>query len=106
MPNCTAKCQSLREKLTIYEGTFPDKPTNCYALLLFEEGYAEISVNHTKYHCAAPSVLCLNDQQSFKISTADHLTAAAVFFLSGISQQQAHAGNDCEKPAGKAVRAV
>lgn len=80
MPNCTAKCQSLREKLTIYEGTFPDKPTNCYALLLFEEGYAEISVNHTKYHCAAPSVLCLNDQQSFKISTADHLTAAAVFF--------------------------
>ena len=80
MPNCTAKCQSLREKLTIYEGTFPDKPTNCYALLLFEEGYAEISVNHTKYHCAAPSVLCLNDQQSFKISTADHQTAAAVFF--------------------------
>lgn len=105
MPNCTAKCQSLREKLTIYEGTFPDKPTNCYALLLFEEGYAEISVNHTKYHCAAPSVLCLNDQQSFKISGGSSDGSSGIF-LSGISQQQAHAGNDCEKPAGKAVRAV
>ncbi len=80
MPNRTIRRQAPKDKLTIYEGTFPDKPTNCYALLLFEEGYAEILVNHTKYHCTAPSVLCLNDNQSFKLKTADHLAGAAVFF--------------------------
>lgn len=80
MPNRVIRCQELKDKLTIYEGTFPDKPTNCYALLLFEEGYAELSVNHTKYHCTAPSILCLNDKQTFKLKTADHLAGAAVFF--------------------------
>ena len=46
MPTRAIRCQELKDKLTIYEGTFPDKPTNCYALLLFEEGYARHKQNH------------------------------------------------------------
>lgn len=66
--------------ISVYINGPPDKTGDTYALYLFNNGYAKITVDCTDYHCVAPAILCLNDTQRLYIRSSNNLTASSVFF--------------------------
>lgn len=69
------------QEVAFYMDKLPEASEKQYALILLEKGYLKLTINGEPYHCTAPSVVCFNDKQCWKVVEENDVTVCAACFV-------------------------
>ncbi len=68
-------------RIEFYIDGFPGFFEGMYTMIVLESGYVKLLINDKEFHCVAPSVLCLNEKQKWKIVNEQDIMVSSVCFV-------------------------